>query len=134
MVRNKKGFTLIELLIVVVIIGILAAIAIPKFAGTKSKAYVAAMKSDLKNLVTAEESYFSDAATYGLVADLTAANVWAPTTGVVAVVANNTATGFNATATHAGATGTTACGVYVGSAGIPAGGPAGMVEGEVACW
>src|SRR5437773_8128161 len=52
---NRKGFTLIELLIVVVIIGILAAIAIPKFANTKAKAYIASMKSDLRNLVTAEE-------------------------------------------------------------------------------
>jgi len=61
---NRKGFTLIELLIVVVIIGILAAIAIPKFANTKEKAYVASMKSDLRNLVTAEEAYFSDSLKY----------------------------------------------------------------------
>src|SRR6266699_881207 len=61
---NRKGFTLIELLIVVVIIGILAAIAIPKFANTKSKAYIAAMKSDLRNLVTAEESFFADSTKY----------------------------------------------------------------------
>ena len=58
--RSKKGFTLIELLIVVVIIGILAAIAIPKFANTKDKAYVAAMKSDLRNLATYEEQYAAD--------------------------------------------------------------------------
>ena len=57
---NKKGFTLIELLIVVVIIGILAAIAIPKFANTKDKAYVAAMKSDLRNLATYQEQYAAD--------------------------------------------------------------------------
>ena len=64
MLKLRKGFTLIELLIVVVIIGILAAIAIPKFANTKSKAYITAMKSDLRNLVTAEEAFFSDSAKY----------------------------------------------------------------------
>ncbi len=64
MTQNRKGFTLIELLIVVVIIGILAAIAIPKFANTKQKAYVATLKTDLRNLVTAEEAYFADNTTY----------------------------------------------------------------------
>ena len=61
---NRKGFTLIELLIVVVIIGILAAIAIPKFANTKEKAVAASEKSDLRNLVTAQEGFFSDNQTY----------------------------------------------------------------------
>ncbi|UCD25713.1 MAG: prepilin-type N-terminal cleavage/methylation domain-containing protein [Gemmatimonadota bacterium] len=139
MVRNNKGFTLIELLIVVVIIGILAAIAIPKFAGTKSKAYVATMKSDLKNLVLAEESYFSDAAppTYGAVAanqlvSPTGTILWTATTGVNIVTANVTPTGFSATATHAGATGTAGCGVYVGAAAPP--NAAVINEGEVSCW
>ena len=62
--RGRSGFTLIELLIVVVIIGILASVAIPKFANTKGKAYLAAMKSDLRNLATAQEAYLYDFATY----------------------------------------------------------------------
>jgi len=62
--RDNKGFTLIELLIVVVIIGILAAIAIPKFSATREKAYFAAMKSDLKNLASQQEIYYSDHYTY----------------------------------------------------------------------
>ena len=62
--RDAKGFTLIELLIVVVIIGILAAIAIPKFANTKGKAVAAGMKSDLRNLASAQEAYWVEFRTY----------------------------------------------------------------------
>ena len=58
--RDTEGFTLIELLIVVVIIGILAAIAIPQFSSTKEKAYDATAKSDLRNLMTAQEGHFAD--------------------------------------------------------------------------
>ena len=66
---NRKGFTLIELLIVVVIIGILAAIAIPKFSNTKEKAVISAMKSDLRNYASAQESYY---AKFGSYSDITA--------------------------------------------------------------
>ena len=64
MLTNRKGFTLIELLIVVVIIGILAAIAIPKFAQTKDRAKIAAARSEVRNLMTAAEGYYSDSQTY----------------------------------------------------------------------
>ena len=116
--RTRKGFTLIELLIVVVIIGILAAIAIPKFADTKKKAYVTAMKSDLKNMVSAAESFFSEGNTY----------VGLPTptgsSGVSIVLGTVSATGWSATATHANAAGSS-CSIGVGT-----GTPAGLAEGE----
>src|SRR5438477_183496 len=57
---NRSGFTLIELLIVVAIIGLVATIAVPKLINTKERALVASMKSDLRKLVTAEESYLGD--------------------------------------------------------------------------
>ncbi len=60
MTQQKKGFTIIELLLVVIIIGILAAIAIPKFVDSKDKAYVTQMKSDLRNLATYQEQYAAD--------------------------------------------------------------------------
>ena len=59
-IRNGKGFTLIELLIVVAIIGILAAIAIPQFSSYRQKGYNSAATSDLKNAKTNLESYFAD--------------------------------------------------------------------------
>lgn len=58
--RNRKGFTLIELLIVVAIIGILAAIAIPQFAAYRARGYNSAATSDLKNIKTNLEAYFTD--------------------------------------------------------------------------
>src|SRR6476619_7244595 len=61
---NRRGFTLIELLIVVVIIGILAAIAIPKFQTTKGKANAASLRADLRNLAVAEEAYFFEQKAY----------------------------------------------------------------------
>jgi len=64
MPRHQQGFTLIELLVVIVIIGLLATIAIPKFTNTKEKAYLAQMKTDLRNLATVEEAYLYDNSTY----------------------------------------------------------------------
>ena len=108
--KTRRGFTLIELLIVVVIIGILAAIAIPKFANTKSKAYIAAMKSDLRNLVTAEESYFADSAAYAT--DTTKGMKFKPFSGVGMPTISIYAGAWLATNTHSQLT-NFSCGIGV---------------------
>ena len=123
---NRKGFTLIELLIVVVIIGILAAIAIPKFANTKSKAYVTAMKSDLRNLVSSQESFFSDSAKY--TTSLTALN-FKQSSGVNPPSITTYAGAWIATNSHTQLTGTI-CGIGVNTTS-PRVTTAG--EGEPAC-
>jgi len=62
--RDERGFTLIELLIVVAIIAILAAIAIPQFAGYRARSVRASMIADARNVATSLEAYFTDGATY----------------------------------------------------------------------
>ncbi len=126
--NDRRGFTLIELLIVVVIIGILAAIAIPKFSTSKEKAIIVKMKGDLRNLITSQEAYITDNPSYYAGAIPSAALTYNPSLGVSVVLVNVTSTGWGATASAIGTTWT--CGVFVGT-----GGPAGpaVTEGVTAC-
>ncbi len=125
---SNKGFTLIELLIVVVIIGILAAIAIPKFSEAREKAYISAMKADLKNLSTQQELYYSDAFTYA--ADATDADLgFSPSSRVSVASITGDADGWSASVTHEGLTGES-CAVFYGDATAVT--PA-TVAGVIAC-
>ncbi len=124
---GSAGFTLIELLIVVVIIAILAAIAIPKFANTKGSAYAATLKSDLRNLVTAQEAYFYTNSVY---TTSTAGLSYNVSPGVTVGISTGTATGWAATATHPAATPGT-CGIFIGDAPPPL--AATTSEGTVGC-
>ena len=60
MTQNRKGFTLIEVVVVTVVIGVLAAVAVPRLAGSKDKAYVDAMKADLHTIAIYEEQFAAE--------------------------------------------------------------------------
>ena len=126
--RSDSGFTLIELLIVVVIIGILAAIAIPKFSNTKGRAIVSQMRSDLRNMVTAQEAYMSDALTYHPGPVPSATLSYDPSGNVSITLSGVSNTGWAATATSPSTPRT--CAIFIGTAPPPA--PA-TVPGIAAC-
>jgi type IV pilus assembly protein PilA len=126
MLKARQGFTLIELLIVVVIIGILAAIAIPKFSATRERAFVSSMKADLRNLATQQDIFYSstfNGVSYTYTNDETDPNLaFSPSEGVVVIITEGTTTGWAAYATHDGLAGRTppvVCEVFHGDAVAP---------------
>ena len=127
MIRNRKGFTLIELLIVVVIIGILAAIAIPKFSSVKQKGYRTQAISDLTSLRTAEETFFTDSNRYGTLTEI--ATKFSSTSGVGTPSITPSTSYWSATLTHPQIPGMT-CAISVATTNPV---KAGAGEGEPVC-
>ncbi|MDB4898909.1 MAG: putative pilin [Gemmatimonadetes bacterium] len=124
----RTGLTLIEVMIVVVIIGLLAGFAMPKFNGSRRQAYIAAMRNDLRNLVGIEEVFFSDSARYS--SNQASMNYRVSAGDVVSIA---TGPGYwSATAAHAQIPGFT-CGISVNTDNpVTAGVPDGQTECKTA--
>jgi prepilin-type N-terminal cleavage/methylation domain-containing protein len=122
--RATSGWTLVELIVVMVILGLLATIAIPRFTSSRDKALVAAMKSDLRNLLTVEEARKIDSGSY--VTTFPAA-AWTPSTGVTGPTITLTTDGWTAAVGHVSTPRT--CAIFVGSTPLA---PA-SVEGVPTC-
>jgi len=97
--RNNKGFTLIELMIVIAIIGILAAIAIPQFTAYRQRGFNAAIQSDVRNAATAQEALYTDSQSYGLSTDLSTRG-YTPSANVTLKVCSGDSAGYSIQGSH----------------------------------
>jgi prepilin-type N-terminal cleavage/methylation domain-containing protein len=125
---DRNGFTLIELLVVVVVIGVLATIAIPKFSAMREKSYVAAVTSDLKNVASQQEIYLSTEYSYAPNVGVLSLTI---TDAVTITINEATGTGWAATGSHSGLVGRQ-CGFFFGDAN-PSGASPATTPGAVVC-
>jgi len=129
MLRARRGVTLIELFVVIVIIGVLAAIALPYFWHVRERAFVTAVQSDLRSFASQQELYHDK--NLGYAGDLGLLPDFHPSAGVTVQVTAASIDGWAATGVHSSLA-SRQCGLYYGTATAGDAPPA-MTSGVIAC-
>jgi prepilin-type N-terminal cleavage/methylation domain-containing protein len=126
--HRRRGFTLIEMLVVIVVLGILATLAIPRFMNARAQAFEATAISDLRNVAMVQEMHIRQAGSYA--ADMAFLD-FDPSASVEIEITQATASGWAARASHTSLP-ARSCGIFVGDAD-PTGGAPATSPGQIAC-